>query len=208
MSSLPTSSPTPSTCPHPLPLTHTLSLARSPSHAHTHRERERARRSLCDPRALCKHSMEDSHHSANAAHARRSQIGDLQRAPPLAVSATSSLTEFLTILSYVIVFSLYLFGFVVLVLAMVHRWRAVRRVRMQRKQLCPSPAFPVAAGSDEAYSITGMKSEASSAQAVETPKKATTGDRRSLQISDLTVYRLMKLQSCMESDLDNEEQST
>ncbi|TPP49098.1 putative integral membrane protein [Leishmania donovani] len=122
--------------------------------------------------------------------ARRQRIVERQRAPPLTVSATSPLTESLTILSYVIVFSLYFAGFAVMVLAVVHRRRAVRP-----------------ANSEEACAMTSMMSNASPARAEETSKATPTAARGSLQMSDLTVYRLRKLQNCVESDQDDGEQN-
>ncbi|CAJ1986428.1 hypothetical protein conserved [Leishmania donovani] len=151
--------------------------------------------------------MVDAHRAGNAARARRQRIVERQRAPPLTVSATSPLTESLTILSYVIVFSLYFAGFAVMVLAVVHRRRAVRRVRTQRKQLSPPPAFLIAANSEEACAMTSMMSNASPARAEETSKATPTAARGSLQMSDLTVYRLRKLQNCVESDQDDGEQN-
>ncbi|CAG9569357.1 hypothetical protein LMJF_08_0590 [Leishmania major strain Friedlin] len=151
--------------------------------------------------------MVSTHHADHAARAHRQRIVERQRAPPLAVSTTSPLTESLAILSYVIVFSLYFAGFAIMVLAVVHHRRAVRRGRAPRKPLHPPPASLVAARSEAAYTMTGMQSDASPARGEETSKATPTAARGSLQMSDLTVYRLMKLQNCMESDEDDGENS-
>lgn len=157
-------------------------------------------------RALRGHKMVDTQHAYNAARARQ-RLVERGRGPPLTLSATSSLTQSLTILSYIIVFSLYFSGFAVMVLAVVHRRRAVRRARTQRKQLSPPPAFLIAANSEEAYAMTGMASNASSARDEETSRLTPTVAWGSLQKGDVAVYRLVQLQNCIESDQDDGEQS-
>ncbi|KAG5485787.1 hypothetical protein LSCM1_07199 [Leishmania martiniquensis] len=145
------------------------------------------------------HKMFERHNSSGDVHLCSRSIGGQQCVPPLTMAGASSLTASLAALSCVIVFSLYAVGFTVMMLAMAHRWRAVRRAH--RKLLANTPTFPMATSSEEANIRMGM---ASGAPATRTAIPA--GSRGSLQASDRKARRLVRQQSALEGNADIEDE--
>ncbi|KAG5506919.1 hypothetical protein JIQ42_07638 [Leishmania sp. Namibia] len=145
------------------------------------------------------------HISSDTAQARPRRIVECQRAPPPTMEAASSFTTSLVTLSCAIVFSLYAAGFLVMMLAVAHRRRSVRRARAKLPSSLST--FLMAANSEEAYAAMGTASDASATQAVPTLRIAPAGGPGSLQVSNRKVHNLADLQSCVESYANEEGES-
>ncbi|KAG5511314.1 hypothetical protein GH5_07563 [Leishmania sp. Ghana 2012 LV757] len=145
------------------------------------------------------------HISGDTAQARPRRIVECQRAPPPTMAAASSFTTSLVTLSCAIVLSLYATGFLVMMLAVAHRRRSVRRARAKLPSSLST--FLMAANSEEAYTVMGPASDVAATQAVPTSRTAPAGGPGSLQDSNPKVHHLVDLQSRVESYANDEEES-